>query len=288
MGEAPAPQPRDPQARLTVSVVSHFSNPRALENTLLSLAKAIDAARSAGVLGQSSVTLVDNSEDPEQARLLNDLLKLPSLAQQNFSLLTDVPNQGYGAAHNRVIRDADSDFHLILNPDVTLDVNAIGKAVEALDAHPSCVLLTPHTVDASGCRQHVAKSMPGILTLVARATPRLPGWLRDRLGNARYELRSALDTTPAAGRYLAGGCFMFCRTHALKTVGGFDERYFMYFEDFDLSLRLASADDRILYEPSVAIVHGGGGAASKGLRHILWFGRSALRFFNRHGWRWMS
>jgi GT2 family glycosyltransferase len=59
----------------------------------------------------------------------------------------------------------------------------------------------------------------------------------------------------------------------------------MYFEDFDLSLRLAK-EAGIAYEPAARIVHHGGGAARKGLRHVLWFVASAFRFFSRHGWRW--
>ena len=85
---------------------------------------------------------------------------------------------------------------------------------------------------------------------------------------------------------LASGCFMLLRRAALQRVGGFSEAYFLYFEDFDLSLRLAG-EGRLLFDPAVRIVHHGGYAAGKGLRHVWLFARSGRRFFHDHGWRWI-
>jgi GT2 family glycosyltransferase len=79
---------------------------------------------------------------------------------------------------------------------------------------------------------------------------------------------------------------MLAPTPALRAVGGFDERYFLYFEDFDLSLRLGE-HGRLVFEPAMRIVHHGGYAARKGLRHVRYFLRSGIRFFNDHGWRWI-
>jgi GT2 family glycosyltransferase len=83
---------------------------------------------------------------------------------------------------------------------------------------------------------------------------------------------------------LASGSFMAMRTAHFRRIGGFDARYFLYFEDYDLSLRLGR-DAAISYDPAVRIVHHGGYAAAKGLRHVAWFLRSATRFFSTHGWR---
>ena len=79
---------------------------------------------------------------------------------------------------------------------------------------------------------------------------------------------------------------MLLRGAAMRAVGGFDEDYFLYFEDYDLSLRLAR-EGRLLFDPAVRIVHHGGYAAQKGLHHIRLFVRSGVRFFRRHGWRWI-
>jgi GT2 family glycosyltransferase len=79
---------------------------------------------------------------------------------------------------------------------------------------------------------------------------------------------------------------MLMRTGALRAVGGFSEDFFLYFEDFDLSLRLAR-QGRLVFDPVVRIVHHGGYAASKGHLHLKYFIRSGILFFNRHGWRFL-
>jgi GT2 family glycosyltransferase len=79
---------------------------------------------------------------------------------------------------------------------------------------------------------------------------------------------------------------MFVRRKAIDATGGFDPRFFLYFEDFDWSVRLNRVV-RTAYVPSVQVIHHGGGAARKGLRHIGYFLRSGARFFNKHGWKWV-
>jgi hypothetical protein len=77
---------------------------------------------------------------------------------------------------------------------------------------------------------------------------------------------------------------MFARTQALKDVGGFDAHFFLYFEDFDLSLRMQKAG-RVVFLPTANIVHLGGNSAAKGWRHIKIFAQSAIHFFQKHGWK---
>ena len=81
------------------------------------------------------------------------------------------------------------------------------------------------------------------------------------------------------------GSFMLLRRKAIESTGGFDPDYFLYFEDFDWSVRLNRVT-RSAYVPTVRVVHHGGGAARKGWRHIAYFTRSGARFFNKHGWKW--
>ena len=102
---------------------------------------------------------------------------------------------------------------------------------------------------------------------------------------ARYEYRELAQQQVATAVELISGCFMLCRTAALQQVGGFDERYFLYFEDFVLSLALGRIGE-LHHVPQCRITHHGGGAARKGWRHIVMFARSGWRFFNSNGWRW--
>ena len=81
------------------------------------------------------------------------------------------------------------------------------------------------------------------------------------------------------------GAFMLVKRLAIDSTGGFDPKFFLYFEDFDWSVRL-NRITKTAYVPSVEIGHHGGHAARKGLRHIGWFVRSGVRFYRRHGWKW--
>ena len=85
---------------------------------------------------------------------------------------------------------------------------------------------------------------------------------------------------------VVSGCFMLFRTAVLKELGGFDPSFFLYFEDFDLAIR-STRVTRVAYVPQVSIVHYGGNAARKGVKHVRMFAGSAFRFYNKHGWKWL-
>ncbi|MEK6320009.1 MAG: glycosyltransferase, partial [Burkholderia gladioli] len=104
---------------------------------------------------------------------------------------------------------------------------------------------------------------------------------------ARYEMRDRINETEFVWEPpIISGCFMLFRTDLLRQLGGFDPRYFLYFEDYDLSVR-AGRLASIAYVPTVRIVHHGGGASRKGLAHIRMFLASAFRFYRRFGWKWL-
>ena len=83
---------------------------------------------------------------------------------------------------------------------------------------------------------------------------------------------------------MLSGSFMFCRRVPVAAIGGFSDTFFLFFEDFDLSVR-AAQQAKLAYVTSVRIVHRGGHAARKGLRHIMLFVRSGVTFLRRHGWK---
>ena len=92
------------------------------------------------------------------------------------------------------------------------------------------------------------------------------------------------NDAPRTDLEVASGCFMFLRRALAQQVGGFDRRFFLYFEDFDLAWRIR-ARAKVARVPDVRIVHFGGGAARKGFDHVAMFARSAWIFYRKHGWR---
>jgi hypothetical protein len=130
----------------------------------------------------------------------------------------------------------------------------------------------------------LCKRYPSVLVLGLRGfgPAFLRRWFRRVLD--RYEMRDLPDDAPTSPIPIASGCFMLCRRQPLAAIGGFSPEYFLYFEDFDLSLRFAE-HAALAYVPTVRIRHAGGDAAGKGWDHRRMFIRSGVTFFRRHGWR---
>jgi len=273
----------DDSSLLTVSIVTFGGDLPMLGPTLGALAAA--AARLPGGRSELPLLLVDNGPYGfVRARALGDLLAGPGI---HARVLTGHGNLGYGRGHNLAIAESGATYHLVLNPDVELAPDALTEALAFMDQYPECGLLAPAVRDEDGALQYLCKRLPTVLDLLLRGFA--PQWLRDRFRARldRYEMRDLINERDVVwDPPIVSGCFMLFRTEVLKRLGGFDPRFFLYFEDFDSSLRTA-AIARVAYVPSVRIVHHGGGAARKGLRHVRMFVVSAVRFFNRHGWRFM-
>ena len=238
-------------------------------------------------MGRVEVDVVDNSRDVQYRECVQQTLaKWPrsDFFQINYRALAE--NRGFGAGHNHVIPALDSDFHLVLNPDVELAETALSTGLESLRDADDTVLVSPRVTTGDGRREYLCKRYPSVLVLLLRAfAPRVVRNVFHRRLD-RYQMRDACSGDRVVDVLLASGCFMLLRTAALRAVGGFDERYFLYFEDFDLSLRLGR-QGRLLFNPAVQIIHHGGYAASKGLRHVRYFIASGITFFRQHGWRWI-
>ena len=275
---------------LQLRIVTPRPDTRLLERTLRKLALAIGAAREDGALRTVHLALIDNSGDRAVAE------RVIAIGKARFAdsgvhviYLHGHANIGYGAAHNLVLHGTGSDYHLVLNPDVELAVDALSNGIRWLDEHREVGALAPAVFAPDGTRQYLCKRYPAVFDLFLRgfAPVLVKRMFRRRL--ARYELRDKIGVDPpreVLGVPALSGAFMLVRRDAIDRTGGFDPRYFLYFEDFDWSVRLNKIT-RTAYVPSVQVVHHGGEAARKGLSHVRWFIRSGRRFYGKHGWRWI-
>lgn len=260
-----------------------------LATVLGRLERALDHARQRKLLTQAQLVLVDNGPGPDWFKPLQTLLEVVPLTAKS-ELLSGHGNIGYGAGHNLALQRVAlqrvaSDFHLILNPDVLLAEDALSEGLAFLMTYSEAGLVAPVACDGNGQRQYLCKNYPAVVDFALRGFA--PAWIR-RHFQARldhYELRDQPGDAVLWDPSIASGCFMLCRRATLDRIGGFQPDYFLYFEDFDLSLRLAKVA-RLAQVPQVRIVHLGGHAARKGIRHVGLFLRAAILFFNRHGWRW--
>ena len=232
---------------------------------------------------RSHLYLVDNGGSIETLSYIKNQ-EQSWMACMHLECITEQNNIGFGKAHNLCIDRTSANYHLILNPDVELAPDALINAITFLESHPECGLLSPKSTDTKNQQQFLCKRYPAISDLLLRGLA--PEWIK-RIFQKRldlYEMKDVVGDNIYWDPPIVSGCFMLFRTSVLKQLGGFDPRFFLYFEDFDLSLR-ASRITRIAYVPSVKIVHHGGNAARKGIRHIFFFLESAVKFFNKHGWK---
>ena len=272
-----------PALRFSTAIVTFRPDVALLERTLASLAGAVRQARAAGLVSETTVFVVDNGPPDFLAAISGALRSFPPDAG-TIELVHGHGNVGYGRANNLVLARLRSDLHLIANPDVELDGDALVAAIEALNADARMGVVAPSVRGPDGARQYLCKRYPSVWVLFLRGFA--PRSLRRRHAAAldHYEMRDVPSDKPFAPVTIASGCFMLMRTPLFARLGGFDPRFFMYFEDFDLSLR-AGREATVAYVPAARIVHHGGEASRKGFRHVAWFLRSAWRFFAIHGWK---
>ncbi|WP_025155558.1 glycosyltransferase family 2 protein [Leifsonia aquatica] len=197
-------------------------------------------------------TVVDNASDDAEASR--------SIAESRgarFIALTD--NIGYGSAMNRGVHEGHtSDFLLLTNPDLTLATGAVDALLETAEANPRSGALGPAIHNLDGSLYPSGRPLPSLRTgvghaLFSRSWPTNP-WTR------------AYRTTLGAGRptpvgWLSGAC-LFVRGDVYAELDGFDERYFMYFEDVDLGRRIGLAGYQNVYVPQANATHHGGHSTS--------------------------
>jgi len=161
--------------------------------------------------------------------------------------------------------------------------------VRWLAMHPDVGAIAPEVASGDGeSQEYLCRRYPTVLDLLLRGfAPRfLQRLFHRRLDH--YEMRDVIDPDPEREVIdipaMSGAC-MLVRRSAVDATGGFDPKFFLYFEDYDWTVRLNRVA-RTAYVPAMRVRHHGGGAARKGLRHIAWFVASGLRFYRKHGWRW--
>lgn len=201
-------------------------------------------------------------------------------------------NLGYGRAHNIAIRKSvynRTELHLVMNSDILVKAADIDYLHELMLHNPQIGSLMPHVVYPDGETQFLCKLLPTPFDLFGRRF--LPErWTKRR--NERYTLRRNAKGELVSDSYTRmlnvpylSGCFMLLRTEAVLQARLFDERYFMYPEDVDLT-RTIHRNWLTVYCPDVTIVHNHA-AASYHSPRMLWIHMvNMCRYFNKWGWFW--
>jgi GT2 family glycosyltransferase len=283
-------QPTSQKKGFCVSIVLYHSDWTKLTRTLHHLLGSISYAQARGEINQSLLVLIDNGNPPTEESKLLMLLRECGWRENDggaheAKLIQNGKNLGFGPAHNLAIHSHSLSFHLILNPDVYLPPEGISLAWQYCMKHPEVVLLTPATFSPNGIRQCLLRPVPNLCDVFLRFLAMSFPVIRKLRRYARYECRY-LDMNQEHRQIVSmSGCFMWCRTSTLQHIGGFDPRFFLYYEDYDLSRRMAQVG-QTLYYPSIKVTHDWERLIIRNW-HLRYYNlRSAIMYFNKWGWKW--
>lgn len=220
--------------------------------------------------------LVDNSPEDLQSRLL-----VAAFPQVHY--LPQEKNLGYGQGNNAAMKYMRCEYHIIMNPDVTFDPHLVSRMVAFMDRHPDVGILTPRVFFPDGQEQFVPRRQPTIRYMAARALA--DRWPIARKWRDAYTLADREITGPTSVQF-ATGCFMLVRKSLFYRLGGFDQRFFLYHEDSDLSRRVLDSGHAIVYHPDFRITHVWTRESMHSEEARRQHLRSTFRFFMKWGWKW--
>ena len=261
-------------------------NPKAVDIVIVNwnagaqLMRCLQSIRSSAAHAHCTVRVIDNGSSDgslEQAEA--------AFEGEDVAFVRAGANLGFGKACNRGARLGSAEFILFLNPDAELRKDALAQALALLrsPAHARTGICGVQLVDEHG---HVARScarLPNAARMAAHArglTRRFP-----RLGYAMGEWPH--DATRQVGHVI--GAFYLVRRSLFEALGGFDERFFLYFEDLDFSCRAQRAGWASWYVATAQALHAGGGTSRQiKARRLFYSLRSRLLYARKHfsavGW----
>lgn len=251
---------------LSLSIVLYNTSTRDIERLINSLAY---------VKSSYTLFLVDNSG--------TDRLKHYFDKIKNAVYIHNPSNPGFGAAHNIAIKksiDAGFLYHFVINPDVFFEEDVITPMIDYMNSNKKVGMMMPRILNIDGSHQNLPKLLPSPFSILLRKLKK-PSFLYNPFIK-NYELRFVENNTIYDAPILSG-CFTLFRLDYIKEIGLYDDRFFMYFEDWDISRRMHTRY-KTLYFPQVSVYHGYESGANKNSKLFKIFIISAYKYFSKWGW----
>lgn len=251
---------------MTASIVLYNNNRELVERAIRSIIN-------------SNITfklyLIDNSPDSRLRQLVTD---------SRIEYIFNNQNIGFGRGHNKALKEiiGQSKFHLVLNPDIFFDTNVLRTLLNFIESDSNVGLVMPMVYNFDSELQYLCKRLPTPMDLILRrfGGTFIKGWIRKRMEH--YEMRDMNYEKTFTAPYLSG-CFMLIRVEVLEKIGLFDERYFMYMEDIDLSRRISKLYKTVYYPESI-VYHGHAKDSYSNIKLLGVHIKSAIKYFNKWGW----
>jgi len=254
--------------KISISIVSYNSD-RVIGDCLDSIFKHIKNV-------QYEIIIVDNGSTDNTVKIIKNNFK-------NVKLIKNDKNIGFGAAHNIAIKLGKGKYHLVINPDIIFTENSIEKLLNFMEKNPDVGLISPKIVFPDGTIQYLCKRLPCLFDLCIRRFT--PGFIQ-KLFKKRIDFFEMKDTgyNKIMDVYYLSGSFMLFRKSVLEKIGGFDENFFMYFEDADITHRIGEIS-RALFYPYTSVMHLWERGSHENIKLLLISLVSTVKYFNKWGWK---
>ena len=246
---------------------------------------------SARIAGAMTVSIVSHGHGPLITALLQDLAALPEPARilltynipeaeihiphelvPRMTMVNNPRPAGFATNHNAAFRICETEFFCVMNPDVRVPSNPFPVLLSSLRA-PSVALAAPAVLTPEGELESTGRAFPTVSGLLVKAASGFDGGVSFRLGES-----------PVRPDWVAG-MLLLLRSEAFASVGGFDEKFHLYYEDVDLCARLRNAGYELVLCPAATVVHAARRSSHRQPRFMAWHLQSMLRYFLRHGGR---
>jgi GT2 family glycosyltransferase len=192
-------------------------------------------------------------------------------------------NLGFGKAHNMSIKIAielGSKFHFIVNPDINFNGDVITTMIKYMGNDNSIGMMMPQILNLDDTIQNLPKLLPSPFGILLRKVKKPKGYYNKFI--KKYELTN-IPQKQIYNAPVLSGCFTLLNLKAIEEIGLYDDNFFMYFEDWDLSRRMHQKYKTIYY-PLVSVYHGYESGANKSFKLFKIFVHSAFIYFNKWGW----
>lgn len=228
--------------------------------------------------------LIDNASPDGSGEHLSAAVRdaaLETRPGQRVEVLRLGKNGGFGAGHNAVLPKLTSDYHFILNPDIRLTEDTLSDLAGWMAAHPEVVMARPALRFPDGREQRLPLRRCRVRPMVYRQLSFLKFWEKE---NECYLMADRDLTQPTEIEFCTGSFSAVC-TADFKAVRGFDERYFMYVEDADLTQKMLTRG-KVYLVPQFTAIHAWHRAPHRSLKPCVQQTKSLLRYFSKWGFQW--
>lgn len=188
-------------------------------------------------------------------------------------------NLGFGRANNIVLDRLDSKYHALINPDVIFIEDSFKKIIDYLNLNQDIGMVIPKLVDNNGNQQNVYREEVTVFDMFIRMFAKNSFKKRQA-----YHTMQDKDFSKPFEVPFGQGSFLVIRTELFKKIKGFDERYFLYMEDADLSKKVNEAS-KLMYFPYTSVIHKWSKGSHKSFKLFKYHVLSMFKYFNKWGWK---